>query len=181
MKRKILLLALAIPLFAAFGSAQSKQPKTVRDYFLALPDRYFSLDCCMRLPLSKQKPTYLKRYLKVEDKANGYLSGYGDAAQEGFVMTLFKRPNGTYLIGFSTHGEGGPEDTPWTYFFDYKNGRWTDVSRKMIDKYSKENYIYDLPRHGTTVEVFAKDENSDDYRGKKLYDLVWTNGRFVKK
>ena len=180
MKTKIAAAILVGLSFAVSISAQSKTPKTVRDFFMALPDKYFSLDCCMMLPRSKRKAEYLKRYMRVEDTANGYLKGDGDAAQEGFVMTLFKRPNGSYLIGFYTVGEGGPEDTPWTVFLDYKAGKWTDVSRSMVAGYNKEKFIYELPRNGTTVEVFAKDENGPDwYKGKKLHDLVWKNGKFA--
>lgn len=180
MKKRLIWLTFAIVLLPLATLAQSKTPKTVRDFFLALPDRYFSLDCCMTMPKAKQKPEYLKRYLKVEDTANGYMSGYGDAAQEGFVMALFKRPNGSYLIGFYTYGEGGVEDTPWTVFLDYKAGKWTDISRKLIANYNKEKYIYELPQNGTTVEVFAKDENGTDwYKGKKLHDLVWKDGKFT--
>lgn len=180
MKKRLICSIFVIAFLTFAAPAQTKTPKTVRDFFLALPDKYFSLDCCMTMPRSKQKPEYLKRYLKVEDTANGYMSGYGDAAQEGFVMALFKRPNGSYLIGFYTYGEGGVEDTPWTVFLDYKAGKWTDISRKLITNYSKEKYIYELPRNGTTVEVFAKDENGTDlYKGKKLHDLVWKDGKFT--
>ncbi|HQZ95261.1 MAG TPA: hypothetical protein PLP21_03030 [Pyrinomonadaceae bacterium] len=180
MKKRLIWLTFVIALLPLAASAQSKTPKTVRDFFMVLPDKYFSLDCCMTMPRSKQKPEYLKRYLKVEDTANGYMSGYGDAAQEGFVMALFKRPNGSYLIGFYTYGEGGIEDTPWTVFLDYKAGKWTDVSRKSIANYSKEKYVYELPRNGTTVQVFEKDENGTDWnKGKKLHDLVWKDGKFT--
>ena len=161
-------------------SAQSKAPKTVRDYFMALPDKYFSLDCCMMLPKSKRKAEYLKRYLVTEDAANGYMKASGDAAQEGFVMALFKRPNGSYLIGFYTEGEGGAEDTPWTVFLNYNAGKWTDVSRSVVAGHDKSKYIYELPRKGTTVEVFSKKEDAEGYKDKKLYDLVWKDGKFVK-
>ena len=182
MTRRTIHLALIISLLAVFGSAQAKQPKTVRDFFMALPDKYFSLDCCMTMPRSKRKGEYLKRYLTIEDTSNGYLSASGDAAQEGFVMALFKRPNGTYLIGFYTEGEGGVEDTPWTVFLDYRNGRWTDVSRTLIANYSKEKYIYELPRYGIAVKVYAKDENANElYQGKGLYCLLWKGGKFVKE
>ena len=176
MNRKIVFTAITIAVMAFAVAAQSKQPKTVRDFFMALPDKYFSLDCCMTMPRSKQKAEYLKRYLNVEDTANGYLSAYGDAAQEACVMTLFKRPNGSYLIGFYTRGEGGAEDTPWTVFLNYKNGKWTDVSKTMVAGYDKQKYIYELPRNGTTVEVFAKEEEADCYKGKKLHDVAWKNG-----
>lgn len=183
MIRRISLFTVFLFSLTVFVDAQAKQPKTARDFFLALPDKYFSLDCCMMLPKAKQKPEYLKRYLNVEDTANGYISGYGDAAQEGFALALFKRPNGSYLIAFYTYGEGGPEDTPWTVFLDYKNGKWTDISRTAVAGYNKEKYIYELPRTGTTIQVFAKDEEGQDwYKGKKLHDLVWVNGKFeVKK
>lgn len=181
MKRKIIFAIVTAAILSITASAQTSQPKTVRDFFMALPDKYFSLDCCMSMPKSKQKAEYLKRYLKVEDTANGYLSGYGDAAQEGFVMALFKRPNGNYLIGFYTEGEGGVEDTPWTVFLNYSGGKWTDVSRSVVAGYNKFKFIYELPRNGTTVEVFAKKEEADGYKGKKLHNLAWTGSKFIVK
>ncbi|CAN5408534.1 hypothetical protein BH10ACI2_BH10ACI2_04040 [soil metagenome] len=141
MTRKTVFIGVSVLFFAALASAPSKQPKTVRDFFMALPDRYFSLDCCMMLRKSKQKAEYLKRYLVVEDAANGYMKASGDAAKEGFVMALFKRPNGSYLIGFYTNGEGGAEDTPWTVFLNYNAGKWTDVSRSVVAGHDKTKYI----------------------------------------
>lgn len=163
-------------------SAQSKAPKTARDYFMLLPGKYFSLDCCMMLRSVKaQKEKYLKTYLETEDIPNGYLAGGGDGAQEGFEMALFKRPAGDHLIGFYSYGEGGPEDTPLTVFLTYKSGRWTDVSKTVVPDYDPVNKVYLVPRNGTTVQVFEKDENGQDwYRGKKLYDLAWKNGKFSK-
>ncbi len=181
MTRKLLFSTLILTLFGVLGSAQTKSPKTVRDFFFALPDKYFSLDCCMSIPRSKRKAEYLKLHLNIEDTANGYLSASGDAAQDGCVMALFKRPDGTYLIGFYTEGEGGVEDTPWTVFLDYRNGNWVDVSRALIPGYSKEKYIYELPRYGTAVQVYAKDEKAAVfYQGKGLYSLLWKDGKFLK-
>ncbi len=182
MKSKIVFSIVLFCLFASSINAQSKQPKTVRDFFMALPAEYFSLDCCLNKSQRKGKEEYLKRYLNVEDTPNGYLSGYGDAAQEGFEMALFKRPNKTYLIGFYTYGEGGIEDTPWIVFLDYKNGKFSDVSKTVIPNYSPVKNLYKLPRNGTTVEVFQKDENGEDWnKGKKLYDLIWKDGKFTIK
>lgn len=184
MKTKFLLSALLICLsgFALSASAQVKQPKTVRDFFMLLPGKYFSLDCCMNKSVRKAKEQYLRQYLNVEDAANGYMSGGGDGAQEGFAMALFKRSNGTYLIAFYTYGEGGVEDTPWCVFLDYKNGKWTDVSRTVVPDYDAAKYIYELPRRGTTIEVFAKDEMGEGfYKGKKLHNLAWQNDKFAVK
>jgi len=71
------------------------------------------------------------------------------------------------------------------YFIDYDGGKWTDVSSKIVDGWSKNNY-YVFPRTGTTVQVFAKlpdesESDSDTAKGKKLYDLAWKDGRFTRK
>jgi hypothetical protein len=72
------------------------------------------------------------------------------------------------------------------YFLDYANESWTDISATTVPQFSKKN-MYELPRLGTTVKVFAKKviEKGDDYevsdKGEKLYDLEWKNGRFTIK
>lgn len=178
---KKLILAIAIAMLAACSlHAQGKAPRTAREYFMLLPEKYFDIECCGGVTNKKSKAQYLKQYLKAEDNANGYLSGYGDAAQEAFAMSLFKRPDGSYLIGFYTRGEGGVEDTPWTVFLNYSGGKWTDVSRKVVAGHNKEKYIYELPRKRKQVVVFSKSEMGDGYKGKRLYSLDWKNGKFVK-
>ncbi|HEX8287610.1 MAG TPA: hypothetical protein VF556_06440 [Pyrinomonadaceae bacterium] len=169
--------------FSLTVAAQTKQPKTVRDFFLLLPEKYFSVDCCgSGKNYREAKEKYLKQYLAVEDTANGFLSGNGDAAQEAFDMALFRRPDGTYLIGFYTVGEGGVEDTPWSVFLEYKNGKWIDLSKNVIPQYDAAKFIYELPRKGTTIKVYRKDENGVDfYKGAKMYDLLWSSGKFLIK
>jgi hypothetical protein len=172
---------IALVLTASAVSAQSKGPKTVRDYFMLLPGQYFSLDCCMESTPKKSKEKYLKQYLDVEDTANGYMKGGGDGAQDGFEMALFKKPDGSYLIGFYNIGEGDVEDVPNTVFLQYRAGKWTDVSKTAVPNYNPKKNIYQLPRNGTTVEVFQKDEAASDFnKGKKLYDLAWAKGKFKK-
>jgi len=174
-------LLIALVLTASAVSAQSKGPKTVRDYFMLLPGQYFSLDCCGGKSTKEGKEKYLKEYLAVEDTANGYMKGYGDGAQDAFEMALFKKPDGSYVIGFYNIGEGDLEDVPNTVFLQYRAGRWTDVSKTVVPSYAPKKNIYQLPRNGTTVEVFQKDEAASDFnKGKKLYDLSWAKGKFKK-
>ena len=171
-----------IVLVACGASAQSKAPKTVRDFFMLLPGKIFSIECCLEKTPKASKEKYLEKYLETEDIANGYLKGGGDGAQDGFEMALFKRADGSYLIGLYTVGEGGVEDTPFTFFLNYKNGRWTDVSKSAVPGYDPLTKIYEIPRVGTTVEVFQKDEAASDFnKGKKLYDLIWQKGKFTIK
>jgi hypothetical protein len=169
------------------GDAQtsSNQPKTVRDYFMLLPQKYFVLEGCepkTDKDCQKAKLDYLKTFVDVEDTQNGYLKGGCDGAQSCLEMALFKRPDGSYLVGVSTFAEM-MEDSK---FLDYRNGNWTDVSAQVVPQYSRKN-IYEQPRYGTVVKVFAKKviEKGKDYeiseRGAKLYDLEWKDGKFTIK
>ena len=181
----------AIGFFSINGAAeirqreQIRQPKTVRDFFMLLPKKYFVLEACEPAKdknCQKAKIDYLKTFAEVEDIKNGYLKGGCDGAQSCLEMALFKRPDGSYLVGLATFAEMMND----YFFLDYKNGKWTDVSAKTVPKFSKKN-MYELPREGTTVEVFVKKiiESGDDYeaseRGEKLYDLEWKAGKFTIK
>jgi hypothetical protein len=156
---------------------EEKTPKTVRDYFLLLPEDYFAIDCC-----DNNKDKYLEQYLGVEDIKNGYMDGGGDGAQSTFRMALFKRPDKTYLIALNVFGE--VEDN--YFFLDYSNGKWKDISKQSVPEYSKDR-IYEIPRYGTTVGVFEKKvfdtdgENNLTEKGRKYFDLVWKEGKFIKK
>lgn len=165
------------------ANAQTKQPKTVRDFFDLMPQKYFTLEGCVDKPTKenceKARARYLKSFLEIEDTANGYMKGGCDGAQSCFTMALFKRPNGTYIVGLNKAFEGGEE----TRFLEYAGGNWKDIGAQVVPEYST-NKTYELPRQGTTVAVYelkAVDEEINE-RGKKLYDLIWQNGKFsVKK
>jgi hypothetical protein len=163
---------------------QTQGPSNVREFFMLLPEKYFVLEGCDRAKdqnCKKAREDYLKTFGEV-DIANGYIKGGCDGGQACMEMAIFKRPDGTYLVGLSTEAEMMND----FYFLDYKNGAWSDVSNSVVPEFSKKN-MYVIPRHGTTVSVFAKKivEKGDDYevseRGAKLYDLEWTDGKFTKK
>lgn len=163
--------------------AQTKQPKTVRDFFNLLPQKYFLLEGCSANPTPKNcekaRAEYLKNYLEVEDTANGYMRGGCDGAQSCFQMALFKQPDGTYIVGLTTSFEMGEN----SYFLEYRNGAWRDIGSQIVPEYGK-NKVYELPRYGTNVEVYANElVPGEDFRerGRKLYDLVWKDGKFTKK
>ena len=186
MQKKILFLILAAALFGISADAQTKEPKTVRDFFNLLPRKYFEIGCCGAYDepdSEKAHAKYLDTFLRVEDTANGYLEGGCDGGQECIKMALFKRPNGTYIVGVETY----TTMTEHNYFLEYKNGKWFDVSSKVVPQFGK-NKLYSLPRYGTKIEVFAKKviERVSDTQvineiGAKLYDLVWSGGKFTIK
>ena len=160
------------------------QPKTVRDFFYLLPEKYFTLEGCDReadKECSKARSEYLKNFTLVEDIPNGYFKGGCDGAQACIEMAIFKRPDGTYLVGVATEFEMGND----FHFLDYAGGKWEDVSEAVVPEYSKKNW-YELPRHGTTMKVYTKKiiEQGDDFeaseKGKLLYSLAWKDGKFTK-
>lgn len=158
----------------------AKQPKTVREFFNLLPQKYFSLEGCADNPTAKNcdraRTEYLKTYLEVEDNANGYLKAGCDGAQSCVQMALFKRPAGDYLVGLEVAHE-----TSENYFLEYQNGAWSDVGAQVVPDFSKNNF-YEIPRYGTTVKVFKRQQISEageSERGAKLYDLIWKDGKFT--
>jgi hypothetical protein len=173
------------PEFLGPPEREGDQPKTVRDFFNLLPEKYFTLEGCDRetdRDCKKARAEYLKSFTQVEDIPNGYFKGACDGAQACIEMTIFKRPDGTYLVGVATEFEMGSN----FYFLDYAGGKWEDVSASVVPEYSKKNW-YELPRHGTTMKVYAKKiiERGDDFeaseRGKLLYSLAWKGEKFEKQ
>ncbi len=164
--------------------AQTRPPRTVREFFMALPVKYFPLESCepeKDKGCQKAKRDYLKTFLEVEDTANGYLKAGCDGAQSCLEMAIFKKPDGNYIVGLRSDFEMGSD----SYFVDLNNGKWTDVGPSIVDGFSRDNY-YAIPRNGTTVGVFEKLPETADptdalNRGKKLYDLEWKNGKFVRR
>jgi hypothetical protein len=60
-----------------------------------------------------------------------------------------------------------------------------DISAKVIPQFSKKN-MYELPRKGTTIKVFAKkSRNPARYeiseKGAKLYDFGMEGGKFTSR
>lgn len=180
MRIKSLFLTFFVCLFAFSANAQTNQPKTVRDFFNLLPQKYFTLEGCQPSSdknCNKARREYIDSFLEIEDTANGYWKSGCDGAQSCLTMALFKRPNAAYIVALKKEFESGTDN----YFLEYRNGKWFDISAQVVPSFSKNN-IYELPRTGTTVGVFAKNKNSEfGDKGKKLYDLVWKNGKFSVK
>jgi hypothetical protein len=167
------------------AGARSTEPRTIRDFFMLLPEKYFTLEGCDRSAdpdCRRAKLDYLRSFAEVEDTANGYLKGGCDGGQACLTMALFKRPNGTYLVGVATEHEMSFEH----YFLDYADGKWSDVTNQIVPEFSK-SHIYELPRVGTTVAVFSTKvvDKGDGFeirdKAAKLYDLEWKDGKFSIK
>jgi hypothetical protein len=160
---------------------QTERPKTVRDFFNLMPQKYFTLERCVDKPTKnncdKARAEYLKNYLEIEDTANGYMKGSCDGAQSCFTMALFKRPNGTYIVAINKLFEMGEE----THFLEYSSGKWKDIGLKIIPEYSKEK-TYELPRKGTTIEVYElREMKKDSLNAARNLRYSLANGNFSIK
>ena len=166
MKKYFVLIALSIGV-----TTQAQTPKTVMDFFMALPEKYFAIECCHH---SKQE--YIKMYLETNDTKNAYLKAGADGAQNAIEMTLFKKASGNFVAVVATSGEEGMH----TDFVEYNNGKWVDAASKLLP-IKKDNYVYELLRKGTNIKVYnIKTEEWGIEKGKFAFNLYWNKEKFVQ-
>src|SRR5215207_4236630 len=100
MKINLWLSVLTVCVLAFAANSQTKQPRTVREFFSLLPQKYFTLEGCADNPTKpncdRARRQYIETFLETEDTANGYWKSGCDGAQSCLVLTLFKRPDATY-------------------------------------------------------------------------------------
>ena len=148
------------------------KPRTVVDYFYLLPGTNFDGGFASRA----LRTSWLREEGSIIDTKNDYLRMTGEAGQPTLYMALF-RYKGRVLVGVYADGEGGGDLS----LLRYENGKWRDVTKSMLPVPYNENYIYMIPRYGTTIKVTTgnSEDNWEEYgRGKKVYDLVWAEGKF---
>ena len=178
---RIALAALLLGGSALITLGQRSNPRTVRDYFMLLPEKYFYLEMCLeenRKKCRSIRETYLERFLEVHDKKNGYLKAGGDGAQDRITMRMFK-VNRKFPL-FIVYSWGAEHDS--YYFLEYRNRKWFNISKTKVVRY-KKRYIYEIPRAGSTIPVIDQTEYDPAFgrgnRGNKLYDLVWNGQKFL--
>jgi hypothetical protein len=166
--RKLLVTLLAVFLVPSIGAAQSAPPRTVLDYYLLLPEKYFEAN-------KEQRVKWMLdgRRGAVVDVKNGYIYAPGDGAQTSIYVCLFKRPHSLPLVAVKSY-ESDTQDYTDLDFYEYKNGALAEVKKGVLPVKINENFKYELPRYGTTIKV-------SDQRGGKLYGLHWSGQRFVLK
>ncbi len=199
--KTLLTVFIATITFATFTFAQ---PKTVTDYFLAMPDSLYSskVDGTKvkgRAAISKLR----KSMIKVEDIKNGYLRIEG--GWEGWAeIALFKKTDGSYIIAQAENG-CGPACSGFVKFWTYNTGKWTDVTKSVftepgekavakkfneIKPESEEaasdegmSYYYNLPRQGRIMKL-ACNECSQVADGNEDFTIMqyeWNGTKFIKK
>ena len=165
----LLLLSAAISLSMAeirTTATRSAEPRTVRDYFLLVPERYIGYDRRFREELLGGNPG------AVVDIRNGYISYRATDNPESFEFALFRKSNSKYLIAFSVGFDPDfPETTSKLLLLDYENGKWSDVTAGLLPVAFDRRLTYRLPRRGRKIIV-------TDERGREVYTLTWINDKF---
>lgn len=152
------------------GFTSNKQssdgPKTVKDFYLLMPEKYNSYTREEREEALDSTETFI-------DIKNGYIGSQIGQLGERFQAAIFKRPDGGYIFAYNEDGDPSVDVATKFYLLKYENGEWTDVTTALLPVAVNKNYHYDLPNTGTTIKVTTA-------KGAKLYSLAWKNGKFEK-
>lgn len=186
---------ISILFVGAFGQTE---PKTVTEFYLALPgsvnsiagtenlaDSGFAEDFFFfsneRNEAKSSIIKYRKSIIKIEDVKNGYLRLESGEWEGWAEIALFKKADGTYLTAVSQVG-CGPSCEGGVLFLDYKNGKWTNVTKRVFPAApSSAVSYYKLPRFGTNIEQICGDESGETCRdGEKLAEFKWNKEKFIK-
>ena len=174
-------------IFIVSNVTGKKNPSTVVDYFLLLPDKYIGLG---KLPASERL-----KMIKIKDIRNGWLK-CSQMAWEGWLeMAIFRKPNKTYMTGIAV-ANCGPVCSQDIYFLEYRSKKWVDVTSNVFKKLSNSEIqkrykkvfgssygedeipvLYEIPRHGTTLWVVTQEAFTG--KKKKLAGYNFKNGKFI--
>jgi hypothetical protein len=151
-------------------AAPPPAPKSVADFFLLVPTQYMPYyDVRFRKELLDGKHRGA-----IVDIPNGFISWDASDNTEYFEFALFRKSDGGYLVAYSVPYDDQFPDASHFLLLSYDHGRWRDDTKTLLPVAYKKTHTYNLPRHGTHIEVVAPD-------GEKLYTLVWVNDRFVMR
>ena len=139
------------------------EPKSVLDYYLLLPDKYFEVNEDERVKFMLNE-----RRGAVIDVERGYLHALGDGAQTDIYVRLFERPGQLPVIAVKYYASDS-HDFTYLDFFEYRDGGLVQESLSPVK--IDENLTYELPRHGNTIQAF-------NAHGSPVYDLVWSQTKF---
>ena len=149
------------------SAISSDTPQKIKDYYLLMPQKYDGSTRAEREEiLGYTGETTI-------DEKNGYISYNTPLSGEVFEIALFKS-NGEVFIAYNEDCDLENNVLTKMYFFRYDGGKWIDVTAQTMPGPINKRYKYKLPQIGTTIKVSTAD-------GKKMYDLIWKNGKFEKR
>jgi hypothetical protein len=185
--KKLIYLLIAIVAFSTFAFAQ---PKTVTDFYLAMPSNLYNFT---QIKNKAALMKYRKKNIKVEDIKNGYLRIESNDLEGRGEIALFKKTDGSYIVGQTEVG-CGPICGGGVEFWTYKAGKWTNVTKQVFTfsdadlnkifasrnvEESDRTAFFELPREGKTMTL--KCDDCDPNGDGVLAKFEWNGMKFVKK
>ncbi|MBU2710828.1 hypothetical protein [Zooshikella harenae] len=124
-------------------------------------------------------------YTNIFDPKNGYLeiNGGWDATLCYIKFVKFNRSNSSPILAIEQEFTMGITDV---MFLTRINGKWKDISQDLINGFDKNKYYYELPRYGTTLNVYAYKVNEyDEYdievdKTTIIKKLYWNKHHFIE-
>lgn len=141
----------------SFTVAAAAESRTVTDYFLQMPSRYFQvLDNGEVTP--SVRTALLQESFAIVDLPNGYIrtsSPYPDLCN--YEMAIFRRAQGAHLVALNVRCTVGD-----SLVIADPDRNWRDVTAEVfpLDVQNERFLTVNLPRHGRTVTV-ARDEGGE--------------------
>lgn len=185
--KNILLPVVFVTLLAASVFAQ---PRTVTDYYLAMPSNFYNF---VQLKDKTALTNYRRKNIKIEDVKNGYLKIESNDLEGFGEVALFKKNDGSYIIGQTSNG-CGPVCGGDVNFWTYRGGQWTNVTKQLFafsendlrrlfetrkTEESDRIAYFELPREGRTVKL--KCDSCDESGDAVLAEFEWNGTKFIRK
>lgn len=143
-------------------------PKTITEYLLALPPRYFELvhpGFQYEKPKTKAEMDKFRRSrIVIEDVKNGYIKYVESPDESGWSeLALFKKTSGGFVLAVARTVVYKGCDTTLD-FLEYNKGIWSKVTTKYYPKFTRamqkkiDNQIFciALPREGRVLRAYSK-------------------------
>ncbi|RDH46147.1 hypothetical protein [Zooshikella ganghwensis] len=125
------------------------------------------------------------KHTKIYDPKNGYLEVNGWNAVMGYIKFVkFNHSKSSPILAIDQQFTMGVN---YVMFLTRNNGKWKDISHQIINDFDKNKYFYNLPRHGTTLNVYTYKVNEyDEYdieldKTKIIKQLYWNKHEFIEK
>ncbi|MCI4667970.1 MAG: hypothetical protein MRZ79_07395 [Bacteroidia bacterium] len=158
----------------------------IKDYYLALPESFFGIDCDESAPI-KNLIEARKKGIAYQNVKSGYLRDEFHPDERKWSYALFKdRVKNRDIVAYSPINDmadypcGRPD---FQGFYELNTwGLWENVTKEVIDieylekKLGFQDFLLVLPEYGTTIKIQRYGSLEKSYG-----NLLWKNGKFVLK
>ena len=165
-----ILLLLSLASLLEPQSAIAQQRKTVKDYFLNLPDNYIRMTTGGKQMNRSERSQLLKHGGTIVDINNGYLRTTGDTCFH--ELAIFKRTKGSPLVAINTACTIGD-----SIAIVDPDRNWKDITTQVfpmqtIETTNELGVVIKLPRQGKVITI------GEDARSTPRWKIVFKNDRF---